>query len=44
MGNDLSKDFMEYLTQKQPEHSPITLDNIKNGHTKKAQNSPNEDV
>jgi stalled ribosome rescue protein Dom34 len=47
MCNDLSKDFMEYLTQKRPEHNPITLDNRKNDTTathKKAQNSPNEDV
>jgi hypothetical protein len=48
MCNDLTKNFMEYLTQKQAEHNPITLDDIKNSTTaatqKKGQNSANEPI
>jgi hypothetical protein len=29
----LTKNFMEYLTKKQAEHSPITLEDIKNATT-----------
>jgi hypothetical protein len=48
MCNDLTKNFIEYLTQKQAEHNPITLDDIQNTTTaatqKKDQNSPNEAI
>jgi hypothetical protein len=48
MCNDLTKNFMGYLTEKQAEHSPITLDDIKNATTaatkEKDKDRPNEAI